>query len=239
MIKKMIVAFTLAEVLIVVGIIGIIAEVTIPDLIENTQNAEFQSKMKKEYSIFSQALMQITTDNGGIFTNALSAMSSSGGQSNDSMLWRDLLATKLIITKTCDYGVGSSLTYGGCFGSSYKYFANGSDPMTTGSWIDTSIRYSGVISDGTSYSFYNITNGNSCTGHINSVVNLCSSLTIDVNGVQPPNVFGKDMFCFLVSNNGQLTPVPAATYGGDDCGGGGGSGWGTYCAAKVIQGIKY
>ena len=40
-------AFTLAEILIVLGIIGIIAEVTIPDLIQQTNNQIYTTSLKK------------------------------------------------------------------------------------------------------------------------------------------------------------------------------------------------
>lgn len=48
-------AFTVAEVLIVMGIIGIIAETTIPTLMRNTQDAEFKAGFKKEFSEIAQA----------------------------------------------------------------------------------------------------------------------------------------------------------------------------------------
>lgn len=48
-------AFTLAEVLIVVGIIGIIAETTIPTLINNVQEEDYKVAYKKAYSTAYQA----------------------------------------------------------------------------------------------------------------------------------------------------------------------------------------
>lgn len=48
-------AFTLAEVLIVLGIIGIVAELTIPDLYANFQEQVYKTAYKKAYSVASQA----------------------------------------------------------------------------------------------------------------------------------------------------------------------------------------
>jgi prepilin-type N-terminal cleavage/methylation domain-containing protein len=56
--------FTLAEVLIVLGIIGIIAEITIPTLMKNTQKTETEVKLKETYSIISQAIRLSEIDNG-------------------------------------------------------------------------------------------------------------------------------------------------------------------------------
>ena len=48
-------AFTLAEVLITLGIIGIVAAMTIPVLIANTRSSQYRSRFKKTVSTLSQA----------------------------------------------------------------------------------------------------------------------------------------------------------------------------------------
>ena len=57
-------AFTLAEVLIVLGIIGIVAELTIPTLMNNVQNQVTVVTVKKAYSTLSQAYTMAVQDNG-------------------------------------------------------------------------------------------------------------------------------------------------------------------------------
>ena len=47
--------FTLAEVLITLGLIGVVAAMTIPNLIANTNGAKFRSQFKKSISTLSQA----------------------------------------------------------------------------------------------------------------------------------------------------------------------------------------
>ena len=59
------VAFTLAEVLITLGIIGVVAAMTMPTLINKTQNRQLQTAFKKAYSVQSQALL-FTKQNLGI-----------------------------------------------------------------------------------------------------------------------------------------------------------------------------
>lgn len=59
-------AFTLAEVLITLGIIGIVAAITIPVLYTNYKKRETASKVKVAYSIFSQAVKLSVEDNGGV-----------------------------------------------------------------------------------------------------------------------------------------------------------------------------
>lgn len=48
--------FTLAEVLITLGIIGVVAAMTIPTLIANTNGAKFRSQFKKTLSTLNQAV---------------------------------------------------------------------------------------------------------------------------------------------------------------------------------------
>ena len=55
-------AFTLAEVLITLGIIGVIASLTIPALINKTNKRELETAFKKQYSTLQQAVMMIKTE---------------------------------------------------------------------------------------------------------------------------------------------------------------------------------
>src|SRR5574344_232947 len=62
-------AFTLAEVLIVLGIIGIVAALTIPTLMQQIQDNEFKNAAKVAYSKSSQVVSQIVNDYGDIYSN--------------------------------------------------------------------------------------------------------------------------------------------------------------------------
>ena len=57
-------AFTLAEVLITLIIIGIVAALTIPTAINHYRKQQTASKLKKFYSTFGQAISRSVTDNG-------------------------------------------------------------------------------------------------------------------------------------------------------------------------------
>ena len=57
-------AFTMAEVLITIGIIGIIAAMTLPSLIGNYQKKVTVERLKQTYSILSQAFLRSQVDNG-------------------------------------------------------------------------------------------------------------------------------------------------------------------------------
>jgi len=57
-------AFTLAEVLITLGIIGIVAALTIPTLIQSYQETAYINQFKETYSIISQAYISAAQENG-------------------------------------------------------------------------------------------------------------------------------------------------------------------------------
>lgn len=56
--------FTLAEVLITLGIIGVVAAITIPTLASNIQQAVFKNQFKKTFSLLKQAIIGIQTEEG-------------------------------------------------------------------------------------------------------------------------------------------------------------------------------
>ena len=59
-------AFTLAEVLITLGIIGVVAAMTLPTLIEKYKKQVAVNKLKKFYSVMTQAIKLEETKNGSM-----------------------------------------------------------------------------------------------------------------------------------------------------------------------------
>ena len=56
--------FTLAEVLITIGIIGVVAALTLPGLIQNYRKKVISTKLEKTYSEFAQVFKNAEVDNG-------------------------------------------------------------------------------------------------------------------------------------------------------------------------------
>lgn len=57
-------AFTLAEVLITLGIIGVVAALTLPALIHNYRKSVVENKLKSEFSLISNAIRMAESKNG-------------------------------------------------------------------------------------------------------------------------------------------------------------------------------
>ena len=79
--------FTLAEVLITLGIIGVVAAMTMPTLINSTQGAQYKTAFKKSLTVLSQAVvMNIALNDYDLSqvvagTNATATADASGAQS--------------------------------------------------------------------------------------------------------------------------------------------------------------
>lgn len=62
--KERFLAFTLAEVLITLGIIGVVAAMTIPNVLNYFQQQAYLSGFKKMYTVLSQAYLSAAQENG-------------------------------------------------------------------------------------------------------------------------------------------------------------------------------
>ena len=78
-------AFTLAEVLITLGIIGIVAAMTIPTLLTNYRRATVETKLKRFYSTINQALQMSIAEKGII--EPLRGTSGAAGNADYMVQW--------------------------------------------------------------------------------------------------------------------------------------------------------
>ena len=168
-------AFTLAEVLIALTVIGIVASLTVPSLISSVNDQQLKVAWKKEFSVLNQASLQMMKDTGGTL----------GSNFTGSTDMKNQYAQYLNVTKTCDAGQ----SFGNCWHTSWKYGNNATD-------VDGN--YGGIIlSDGAMLLLWSLGN---CTWSI-STPKACGWIKIDVNGVKGPNIDGKDIFAVAIYDN--------------------------------------
>lgn len=177
-------AFTLAEVLITLVIIGVIAAFTIPTLINNTKKQEYVSALKKTYSTLATVTNKIMNDEGMPRGDIGGWATSSGAVFNQYKKY-------LSFVKECGVGVD------GCYGQgSYKLLSSNDKDPTWGSSQFPKI----ILSDGTLLIF--VHRSNDCTSSMFGSNDLCSSIGVDINGEKPPNIWGRDAFIFVIKENG-------------------------------------
>jgi prepilin-type N-terminal cleavage/methylation domain-containing protein len=117
--------FTLAEVLITLLIIGVVASMVIPNIINDSQDAEIKTAWKKAYAEIDQASRQVMMDNGGTFINLCTA--------SVNNCFRSKFENYMNITKDCIPG----LSEGNCWGD----WGNdlGAFILTTGVFVKTEV----------------------------------------------------------------------------------------------------
>lgn len=190
--------FTLAEVLITLVIIGIIAVMTIPTLMKNTQKQEFVTALKKAQSTLQNALVSMAKEND----------SSPGDYSFlRTVRFVDELEKVANVIKKCNNSeqcFGTSLRGGGV----YKYPNNTLTYFTDGR--------SAVLADGQFVSYCPLSSSDATYGISDEdKSNAIIRIVMDINGNKSPNVVGRDVFYFYVVNGKGI--VPAGSENFDDC----------------------
>lgn len=187
--NKKLSGFTLAEVLITLGIIGVVAALTIPSLMNSTQDNEFKSALKEANTILSQAIVKMTTDNGGTLTGICA--------SNDSVCFKNMIKQYVKYTKECD----NTIITNGCWVTNTSLDGT---TINTNAFPDSGL----VLQNGMMMSFQWVSS--SCTYSDGNSSNWkCARIDVDVNGAKGPNKFGKDAFVFSVQD-GTIKPLGIA-----------------------------
>ena len=201
--------FTLAEVLITLVIIGVVAALVISTLINTYVESSTVAKVKKGLSILGQAKKLAEAQNGSIEGWDFGV----GATTENAALFWNYLKPHIAVTKDC----GSNSD---CYQSNGIYELNGNyhDNYNTDSRY-----YKFVLSDG-SVMWFN-TFSSKCNYNY-ADENLCAQFFYDVNGDKKPNTIGRDVFLFSVTSNG-VTPSLSYSCTKNSIG------WG--CAAYIIQ----
>ncbi len=179
-------AFSLAEILITLVIIGVIAAITVPSLINKTNNQEYVSRLKKVYSVLAQATNQIIAEEG-------TPRADKGGWASSTLNVYSLYKKKLIDAQDCSDAKGCVLQ------GKLKYLDNSGTTATDFSQENISFRKL-VLNDGTQVVFDEI-NGE-CNATSMQDTDICAFLFVDVNGSRKPNTLGRDVFYFIIKEKG-------------------------------------
>jgi len=180
-------AFTLAEVLITLAIIGVVAAITIPSIVANHQKRALETQFAKAYRTLSQAVNLAVAEHGGIET--WDWKETWTAEEKDEFVKKYLLPY-LNYTKFCS----ASKPNTGCFPVfDYKYL-NGVV------WANYAVdaHPKALLADGTSVHFatWNDNPGSAMT------------IGVDINGHKKPNIVGRDVFCFgLYKQTGEFLPA--------------------------------
>lgn len=172
-------AFTLAELLITLGIIGIVAALTLPILVEKYQKMQTATQLKKSYSEISQLLKRSEVDNESMGD------------------WDYTLSGKDFYYRYLNSYIKKVREIPNSEFKNYMVYKNLNGTKCTGEvWCTVGSSFYTYLSNGTVMGIMS---------HHGQT--MYKAVTIDVNGDKQPNQLGKDVFVFSMSKTQkQLVP---------------------------------
>lgn len=172
-------AFTLTELLIALGIIGAIAAISIPSLMNSINSRLLTTQLKSNVA----SIQQLASDS--LVTNKVKSLEDTNFKSPT-----DLLADgNFSIAKVCDNAAE-------CWDQEYKRLSDLSvtnrKPGGSEGEARTVLLKNGAILS------YKVANEQT---NIDKVIGI---FYIDVNGRDKPNIIGRDYFCFYITTKGRI-----------------------------------
>ncbi len=201
-------AFTLAEVLITLGIIGIVAAMTIPTLLKNYQEKVMVTKVKQAHSQLMNAIQLYTAKNN--CANLLCLFDVNKTSDEVAAELASVLKTAKVCTasnneKYCKYydvksnepylKDGVYATADGIYNYGRLYLSNGvifQVKMNT----QCVFTYEEIIRD---------ENGNQI-GTKPVTTNNCGYIYVDINNIDEPNQIGADIYRYDIKATGEIVP---------------------------------
>ncbi len=177
--------FRLAEVLITLGIIGIVAAMTLPTLVGKYQEKVTITRLKKAYSILSQAYISVTNDYG--YPDEWEIVQSDDDTPVQTVTYYNVLKKyikRLRICNATDCRPVYKFLNGNQDGNSSYRAASFPMILPDGTYI----KVSPLEDKDTMDCSYN-------RGNTNALKSVCNSIYVDINGSQKPNTYGRGGIC--------------------------------------------
>ena len=190
--------FTLAEVLITLGIIGVVAALTIPSLIANYQKTQYVTGLKKAYLNLTEVLQEIMLDEGITEFNQLSLFDGVDFTDSNKQNTVDALIKKHFkVGKSCKADDASCTING--------YQAIGGSDRNVSMFTTTGYNFQTLDEI-----YYRMRIESTCipdSSKIGKMKANCGNIWLDINGAKYPNVVGRDVFLFWIGQDGNLYPA--------------------------------
>ena len=164
-------AFTLAEVLITLGIIGVVAAMTMPTLMSSTQGAQYKAAYKKALSALSQAVT---------LNVALDEWNFADATGTSPYTIKEMLTNRMNVVRT------ETGTFVGPDGTTaYSVTKADKGGAKTAPVAPTTANTTLFFNDGIMFTF-NTSEAKACSNDDTRGINKCYGF-IDVNGIKAPN----------------------------------------------------
>ena len=191
-VKRTIKAFTLAEVLVTLGVIGVIAALTLPQLIRDFHGKILHAQLLKAYSVLSQALERMSVEENQVVN-----------------------AANYYPYKFKPVFIKYFITFKDCGNKDCENMENDSFNMPDDESLYLKIEnyYTYTLDRNIKSAFLDDGQFIFSDGMFVMIENVAASnlfISVDVNGVgKEPNAWGHDLFTFQVTDDGRLLPMGA------------------------------
>ena len=198
--------FTLSELLITLGIIGVVAALTMPTLIAKHQEKTLINQLKTAYTVLNQAFKQAANDYGEVDTWGADSTERTYNAPN-------ILSKYIKVIKSCPKNNGKCVAgyhYSRPSNNGTIAAVHGQGPsVVLANGMNVVFREWGTLQvcDKTVQEFSSLV-----ADRKEKAEALCFSIYVDINGVNKPNFASKDLFEFYVLKDGI---VPAGSAGTD------------------------
>lgn len=213
--------FTLAEVLITLGIIGVVATLTLPNLMADYKKKTYVAQLQRTYNMLTNAFQNYMVDQDAGSLNDTPLLCSSNTDESCQNAVKYFLTHYFKVSKDCGLTeTGSSP----CFGSVYKSV--------------TALEPSGFLYDYHDYGeLYCVNVNTGATICINGLTNQDAMIVaIDINGKKAPNTMGRDGFYLRANNKGDVSEGFVVGFNPDECYvRADGGGYGDACFTKIVN----
>ena len=169
-------AFTLAEVLVTLGIIGVVSAMTVPSLMQNYQRQSYVTQLHKVYNELSQALVRYQNDKNAVNLSEAGMTTVAAAQ--------NFIKDYMKVVSECP------AVEAPCFADSYKTLAGAAV-------TDSYFTFKGIKS-------YVLASGAAVRPGYDKKNEKLLNLLIDINGQKGPNIVGRDLFFLAVYNDGTI-----------------------------------
>ena len=190
-------AFTLAEVLITLGIIGVVAALTLPSLIQKYQDQVLENQLKKMYSTLSQGIQKAMADDGvtNFGDTELFQACNQWGKDSDTCTQMVKKYFNVVAVKTDGREYYDNVIQ--CKNIDGKEVCSRDKSKRRLYWYlgryETRNRY--VLGDGSEFTF---------AGYLSDTGGYSVYIDIDTNGEKGPNTEGLDTFGLYVDKNSRF-----------------------------------
>ena len=177
-------AFTLAETLITLVIVGVIAAITIPTIIAKYQEEQLKTQFKKAYSTISNALNKtVMLDFSGSVDCFYGQNGETSRKSNDCASFWQYFTKNMSLSRVCNKNAKS----GGCIP---KYSVYADDGVGCGGYSESSLNNNATV--------YVLSSGQIIIPYAYQDESL-PLFMVDINGFKGPNKPGFDLFGFNIT----------------------------------------